>query len=107
MERYGMVIRLRPEKEEEYIRLHENAWPEVCDMIRQCNITNYSIFLRDGFLFSYWEYIGNNYEVDMQKMADDPKTREWWKLTDPCQVPVDGAEAGEKWTRMREVFHLD
>jgi L-rhamnose mutarotase len=52
MVRYASVIGVRPEKLEEYKKLHANAWPEVLDMIKKCNIQNYSIFYRDGLLFS-------------------------------------------------------
>jgi L-rhamnose mutarotase len=43
MKRYGMVIKVRPEKLEQYKELHAAVWPEVLDMIKQCNIGNYSI----------------------------------------------------------------
>lgn len=42
MKRYGMVIRLHPEKIEEYKRLHAAVWPDVLRTIRQCHIRNYS-----------------------------------------------------------------
>ena len=105
MKRYGMVIKVRPEKLEEYRALHAAVWPEVLKMIRECNIQNYSIFQRDGYLFSYMEYAGSDFEADMAKMAADPKTQEWWKLTDPCQEPLETAEEGEWWAPMEEVVH--
>jgi L-rhamnose mutarotase len=75
-----MVIGVRPEKLEEYKKLHAAVWPEVLAMIRDCNIRNYSIYYRDGLLFSYFEYIGEDYEADMAKMAADPTTQKWWDL---------------------------
>ena len=48
MVRYASVIGVRPEKLEEYKRLHANAWPEVLDMIKKCNIQNYSISIGTG-----------------------------------------------------------
>jgi L-rhamnose mutarotase len=107
IKRHGWVIRVKPEKLDEYKQLHTNPWPEVNSMIKECNIRNYSIYYRDGFLFSYLEYTGNDFEADMKKMAADPTTRNWWKLTDPCQEPVDSAEEGVWWADMEEVFHLD
>jgi len=107
MQRYGSVIKLKPEKETEYKRLHADVWPEVLAMIRQCHIRNYSIFLRDGFLFSYFEYHGEDYLADMAKMAADPTTQAWWELTDPCQEPVASHGPGEWWASMEEVFHTD
>ena len=105
--RYGTVIRVKPEKLAEYKALHADPWPGVNKMIRECNIRNYSIYYRDGFLFSYFEYTGTDFEADMQKMAADSLTREWWKLTDPCQEPVESAGEGVWWADMEEVYHLD
>jgi L-rhamnose mutarotase len=107
MKRYGSVIRLRPEKEQEYRRLHAEPWPGVLAMIRACNIRNYSIFLKDGFLFSYFEYMGDDFAADMARMAQDPTTREWWKLTDPCQEALETRNPGEWWATMEEVFHCE
>ncbi|MGQ9574849.1 MAG: L-rhamnose mutarotase [Thermoguttaceae bacterium] len=112
VERFGSVIGLKPEKAEEYIRLHANTWPGVLATIRKCNIRNYSIYLGeldDGrlYLFSYFEYTGDDFQADMDKMAADPTTQRWWKLTDPCQIPQKNRKKGEHWMRMREVFHTD
>ena len=107
MQRYGSIIKLKPEKLAEYKELHANPWSEVLKMIRECNIRNYTIYYKDGLLFSYFEYIGEDFAADMKKMAADPKTQEWWKLTDPCQEPLETREAGEWWASMEEFFHTD
>jgi len=107
VKRYGWVIKVKPDKLEYYKELHANPWPEVNTMLKKCNIQNYSIYFRDGLLFSYLEYTGTDFGADMAKMAADPKTQEWWKLTDPCQEPVDSAKEGVWWADMEEVFHLD
>ena len=107
MKRYGMVIRVKPEHVEEYRRLHAAVWPEVLAMINACNIRNYSIFLRDNVLYSYFEYVGRDFAADMKRMADDPTTQRWWELTKPCQEPVSGAKPGEWWAQMEEVFHCE
>jgi L-rhamnose mutarotase len=107
MRRYGMVTKVRPEKLDEYKRLHADPWPGVLDMIRQCNIRNYSIYHKDGYLFSYFEYTGDDFEADMAKMAADPTTQKWWDLCKPCQEPLETRAEGEWWAEMDEVFHLD
>lgn len=107
MKRYAQVIRVKPEMEEIYRSLHANCWPEVLAKIHECNIRNYSIFLRDGMLFAYFEYVGDDFSADMQKMADDPMTQRWWKETDPCQEPVASAGPGVWWADLTEVFHTD
>ena len=107
MERYGSVIRLRPEKREEYLRLHSAVWPGVEAMITACNITNFSIFLHDDLLVSYFEYVGTDYAADMARMAADPETQRWWALTDPCQERLPGTPDNQQWTRLPELWHLD
>jgi len=107
MQRYGMLIKVRPEKLDEYKELHANPWPGVLKTIYDCNIRNYSIYLKDGFLFGYYEYIGDDYAADMARMAADPVTQEWWKHTDPCQEPLSTRKEGEWWAIMEEVFHCD
>ena len=112
MQRFGMVLGVREEKIEEYKRLHAAVWPEVLAMIREANIRNYSIYLRklpDGqyYLFSYFEYIGNDFEADMAKMSADPKTQEWWAVCKPLQDPLPDRATGEWWADMEEVFHVD
>jgi len=102
-----MVIKVKPEKLEKYKKLHQNVWPGVLKTIKECNIRNYSIFYKDGYLFSYFEYVGDNYEEDMKKMAQDPVTQEWWKLCKPCQEPLETRKEGEWWAEMEEVFHVD
>jgi L-rhamnose mutarotase len=107
MKRYGSVLRVRPEAEQEYIRYHAAVWPGVLDMIRQCNIRNYSIYLKDGVLFSYFEYHGTDFDADMARMAADPTTQKWWAIMEPMQDPLPTRKPGEWWAAMDEVFHTD
>ena len=107
MKRYGSVIRIRPEKLEEYKRLHAEVWPGVRKMIAECGLRNYSIYYNDGYLFSYYEYVGDDYEADMAKMAADPETQRWWAVCEPCQEPLETRAEGEWWASMEEVFHQD
>lgn len=107
MQRHGSVVRLRPKMEQEYVRLHADVWPDVLAQIARSHLRNYSIFLRDGWLFSYVEYVGDDFAGDMAMMAADPRTQEWWRLTDPCQERLPGTPEGEQWAPMREVFHVD
>jgi L-rhamnose mutarotase len=105
MKRYGSVIKVKPETLGEYKRYHAAVWPDVLNMIRKCNIRNYSIFLKDDFLFGYFEYHGTDYKADMATMAADPRTQEWWAVMMPMQQPLDTRQEGEWWAEMEEVFH--
>lgn len=111
-QRFGSVIGLREEKIDEYRRLHAAVWPEVLQTIHECQIRNYSIYLRrlpDGrhYLFSYFEYVGSDFAADMARMAADPTTQRWWALCKPMQEPLSDRGADEWWAAAEEVFHLD
>ncbi len=112
IQRYGSVIGVKEEMLEKYKDLHANPWPKVNQQIKECNIQNYSIYLTqfpDGkyYLFSFFEYTGDDFEADMAKMAADPTTQKWWKETDPCQFGLSNRAEGEWWKNMEEVYHLD
>ena len=107
MKRYGSVIGVRPEKLEEYKRLHTEVLPGVLEMIKACNIRNYSIYHKDNLLFSYFEYVGDDFDADMAKMAADTVTQKWWDVCKPCHKPLETRSQGEWWADMEEVFHCD
>ncbi len=107
MKRYGQVLRLKPGALEEYSRLHSDVWPEVLAKIADCNIRNYSIYHKDGYLFAYFEYHGTDFAADMARMAADPTTRRWWSVCEPLQDPLPTRSEGEWWANMEELFHFD
>jgi L-rhamnose mutarotase len=112
--RYASVIRLRPEHRQTYLDLYSAVWSGVEQTLREANIRNYTIFLHGDLLFGYYEYIGHDHEADLARIAADPQTQQWWRLTDPCQEsladPSQEALAepsrGHWWAPMREVWHL-
>jgi len=111
--RVGGVVGIRKEHIDEYKRLHAAVWPDVLAKIRECNIRNYSIFLaevRPGeyYLFSYFEYVGDDLEKEFEeKMKTDEATRTWWSYTNPLQEPVPTRREGEWWHTLEEIFHMD
>ncbi|NCB17839.1 MAG: L-rhamnose mutarotase [Synergistales bacterium] len=112
MKRYGSVLGLKADRVEDYKKIHAAVWPEVLKQIRDSGIRNYSIYLRqfpDGnyYLFSYFEYVGEDFEGDMAKMAADPVTQDWWKVCMPMQAPLSDRAEGEWWAGMEEVFHCE
>lgn len=111
VQRFGSVIGLRPEKKDYYLELHAATWPSVLERIKKSNIRNYSIYMTELegklYLFSYFEYVGDDFEADMQQIADDPETQRWWKETDPCQTRLPGTPEGDQWLVIKEVFHTD
>jgi L-rhamnose mutarotase len=108
MKRYGMVIKVKPEKLQEYKRLHADSQPGVRDLLNKYNIRNFSIFLMkvkdETYEFGYYEYVGDDYEGDMAKLTAEPRNQEWLAVCDPMQIPLEGYES---WAYMEEIYHND
>lgn len=107
MKRVGSVIALADGAREEYERIHAAVWPEILEQIKRSNIQNYSIYRHGDLLFSYFEYVGQDYEADMAAMGEDEKTQEWWRITIPLQRPLEDRNEGDWWKVLPEVFHTD
>ena len=108
MKRFGWVAQIKSDRYDEYKRLHAEVWPDVLKKITECNIRNYSIYHKDGFLFTHLEYIGEDFAADMNKMATDPTTLKWWATVVPMFKNGDpDIPGGGVWADMEEIFHLD
>lgn len=105
--RMGRVIGIDPEGIKRYKELHADPWSDITERLKDRNIQNFSIFLREpeNLLFSYWEYTGTDFEADSARTKDDPRTREWWALTAPLQRPLDSRAPNEWWSDMEQVFY--
>ena len=104
---FGEVGILKREKIKEYQALHAAPWSDVTKMITECNLRNYSIFIHDNMVFAYYEYIGDDFEKDMQKMEADPATQEWWKHTKPCFEKFAISAESEFYHGMHQIFYLE
>jgi len=111
--RFAQIVKLKPEFEEQYKACHAKVWPEVLKQIKDCNIEDYSIFYDPDshVLFASFKYIGYDWAGDMEKMADNPKVQEWWRMTDSYQESlVEGATSSQAgsppwWKGLQEVFY--
>lgn len=107
--RFGMVIGLKPEKVEEYKRLHAECWPAVMKTLSNNNVRNFAIFIKEpeNLLFGAFDFVGEDYVEAQKRIAECPATKAWLKLTDPCQEPLPTRTPGEWWAFMPLVFHMD
>ncbi|CAI6333198.1 unnamed protein product [Periconia digitata] len=113
--RIGQYLYLKPSALEEYKKCHAEVWPKVLEQIKDSNIKDYSIFLfmqPRPTLFASMKYVGNNFDDDMKRMADNSVVREWWAMTDGMQEsPVEGATGSHGgpgwWGVTEEVFYME
>ena len=107
IQRYGMAVRLKDEKRQYYIDNHANVWPEVLEELKKINVQNYSIFLKEDFMFGYLEYIGNDFDGDMGKMQQIPIVDKWTKLMIDCFNPFPNNDDNESWVMMDQIFFME
>jgi L-rhamnose mutarotase len=101
--------RLKPECVDEYVKLHADVWPAVLARNSDCNLQNYSIFFHrlptgENYLFSCVEYVGEDLEADMRRLAADPEIQRWWDVCKPCFERIEDLPPGEVWVPMEQVF---
>jgi L-rhamnose mutarotase len=95
-DRFSMVTRIKPKKEQEYRTLHQSIWPGVTDQMVRGNYHNFSIFFTEIgdelYEFFYVEYVGTDAAKDAEMNNADPFNQRWWKITDACQNPLPDAD---------------
>lgn len=104
MVRKALTMNVYPEFIDEYIKRHDELWPEMKDMIHEYGCSNYSIFVNreTKTLFAYLEIED---EEKWAKAADTEINRKWWDYmadimeTNPDNSPVE--------CPMEMAFHLD
>jgi L-rhamnose mutarotase len=76
MERYAWKAKILPGKKAEYIKRHDEVWPEMTDILNKAGIHNYTIWCAGDELFGYYETDkGNAYAAKVQ--AESPVVDKW------------------------------
>ena len=107
MQRFGCVVKLRPDKIEDYEKYHSDVWPDVLKAINDSGICSYTIYRYNEWLFSHFELPDDiSMEDAEKKIAADPTCQEWDPLMisffDPLPESTDGS-----WLLMKEVWHQE
>lgn len=102
MQRRLWTARILPGMLEEYVRRHDQIWPEMAAALRESGITNYSIWNHGDALIGYYECpdlaAAERYKAEsgvMQRWSDS--------MRGIMEMDVD--EAGRA-LRYRQVFEL-
>jgi L-rhamnose mutarotase len=98
-----------PEVIERYRRYHHDVWPEVQDSLRRVGVEQMDIYLLGRRLVMVVRMRdGLDYRAAFKKhAASGPRVVQWEELMKSLQEPVPDAPAGEWWTVMQPVFHMD
>jgi len=107
MNRIGFILRLRPDKINEYKEHHKKVWPEMLEALTKTGWHNYSLFLKeDGTLFGYFETPGT-LEDAIEGMSKEEINSKWQALMAPYFVSLDGLHPDQGMFQLEEIFHLD
>ncbi len=106
VKRVGMVIKIKPERLDEYLAVHADSVSGVRDLLEKYNMRNFSIFmvqLEDSnyYEFGYWEYWGNDFEADMANLDAEPRNQEWLQMCGPMQNPLEGETS---WKELDQIY---
>jgi len=105
MERYAWKAKLLPGCKDEYIRRHDEIWPEMKELLKEAGICNYSIWNVGDDLFGYYE-CEKGVEFAQKTQAQSLVVDKWNEYMKDVMVmemdPVTGAQP-----LMQEVFRLD
>ncbi len=106
MERVCFLLRVRPDRLEEYRERHRRVWPEMLDALRETGWRNYSLFLReDGLLVGYLEC--DDFEAALRGMEAREVNGRWQAEMAPFFELPDDARPDTGLERLTEVFHLE
>lgn len=88
MSSYAWILEVRPGYEAEYLRRHEEIWPEMLEALRAAGIRNYNIFRHGLALFGYFET--DNLKATQAILASDPVNARWGEWMAPLmKIEVD------------------
>jgi L-rhamnose mutarotase len=106
MKRICFVLHVKPERLDEYKRLHRKVRPEMLDALRETGWKNYSLFLRDdGLLVGYLET--EDFERARGGMASREVNERWQRKMKDFFVQAAGLLPDRAMAPLDEIFHLD
>ena len=104
MEKHVWKAHIKEGMVEEYIRRHDEIWPEMVETLKAAGISNYTIWNHGHELFGYYE-CAESYEKTAHAQAISPVVAKWdVYMADILEFDKD--ENGEN-LDLRCVFVLD
>jgi L-rhamnose mutarotase len=105
MERVCFLLRVRPDRLDEYTARHRDVWPEMLDALQAAGWGNYSLFLReDGLLVGYLET--EDFAAAQAAMEATDVNARWQAEMAPFFELGDGERPDTGLERLTEIFHV-
>lgn len=104
MQRLAFKMHLRPGKKTDYIKRHNQLWPELRILLKKAGISEYSIFFDadTNILFAFQKV---NNASGSQDLGNETIVQKWWAFmadimeTNPNKSPIS--------TPLEEVFYME
>ena len=104
MKRFATLTKLKPGAKEQYKKIHDEIWDEIIAANDESNFHNFSIYIIDDYMFSYFEYTGSDYDADIKKKLSLPAIAKWRDFTGQY---TDFVKDGIKTIPLEELWHND
>ena len=102
MQRVAFLLGSKPGAEAEYLRRHDEIWPEMSAALTEAGMRNYSIFRFGNQLFAYCEV--DDWQETTRKLDASDVNRRWQAyMADIMDTPIDPATG--TFYLLEEVFH--
>ena len=105
MEKYAWKATVLEGKLEEYIKRHDEIWPEMVEVLKNAGIRNYTIWNEGNLLFGYYECEkGVDFAAKIQ--AESPVVGRWnLYMKDVMRMEMDPVTGAQP--KLNKVFELD
>ena len=104
MERFVWKARLLPGKKAEYIRRHDEIWPEMTDLLNSAGIHNYSIWITGDEITGYYE-AEKGVEFASSTQANSPIVDRWNEYMKDVMIMEVDPETGTHYKLEQVFFH--
>ena len=105
-QRSAFVLKVRPDRIDEYVEAHRNVWPEMLDALRAAGWRNYSLFLSEsGVVIGYLEC--DDFDSALRAMEQTDVNARWQAEMAEFFQGLEGRRPDEGLLRLDEIFHLD
>ena len=103
-QRYAWKAVVLPGMLEEYVRRHDNIWPEMKEVLKKAGIRNYTIWNVGNELFGYYEC--DDIAEAARIQAESPVVDRWNEYMKDVMLMEMDPETGAQ-PLMKQVFLMD
>jgi len=104
MERFAWKGKLLPGAKNEYIRRHDEIWPEMTELLNDAGIHNYTIWCVGDELFGYYE-AEKSIDFALKTQAESAVVSRWNEYMKDVMVMERDPLTGEKLLLKQVFFH--